>query len=130
MVRLPARAGRPGPDRVLVFQEFDQLLPWKTVRENVLFALTAQSKVATVTLRLPAEVSGATVELDGKALSSSVLGVPIPLNPGKHRLSAAARVAAASRCTIFTRMPTASDGTWSSAEYSKAVHPASRSYAS
>ncbi len=31
---------RPGPDRMMVFQEFDQLLPWKTVRQNVLFALT------------------------------------------------------------------------------------------
>ncbi|HSM92678.1 MAG TPA: ABC transporter ATP-binding protein [Anaeromyxobacteraceae bacterium] len=30
----------PGPDRVVVFQEFDQLLPWKTVEENVVFALT------------------------------------------------------------------------------------------
>ncbi|MGE0592619.1 MAG: ABC transporter ATP-binding protein [Vicinamibacterales bacterium] len=32
---------RPGPDRIVVFQEFDQLLPWKTVRENITFALTA-----------------------------------------------------------------------------------------
>jgi NitT/TauT family transport system ATP-binding protein len=31
----------PGPDRMFVFQEFDQLLPWKTVRENIVFALTA-----------------------------------------------------------------------------------------
>lgn len=31
---------KPGPDRVMVFQEFDQLLPWKTVRENVVFPLT------------------------------------------------------------------------------------------
>ena len=31
----------PGPDRVVVFQEFDQLPPWKTVRENVAFGLTA-----------------------------------------------------------------------------------------
>jgi NitT/TauT family transport system ATP-binding protein len=30
---------KPGPDRVMVFQEFDQLLPWKTVRQNVTFAL-------------------------------------------------------------------------------------------
>jgi NitT/TauT family transport system ATP-binding protein len=30
---------RPGPDRVMVFQEFDQLLPWKTVRENIVFPL-------------------------------------------------------------------------------------------
>jgi NitT/TauT family transport system ATP-binding protein len=29
----------PGPDRALVFQELDQLLPWKTVHENVAFAL-------------------------------------------------------------------------------------------
>ena len=26
-----ATVTRPGPDRVMVFQEFDQLLPWKTV---------------------------------------------------------------------------------------------------
>jgi NitT/TauT family transport system ATP-binding protein len=35
----------PGPDRVMVFQEFDQLFPWKTVRENVVFALTASRKM-------------------------------------------------------------------------------------
>ncbi len=29
----------PGPDRAFVFQEFDQLLPWKTVRANIEFAL-------------------------------------------------------------------------------------------
>lgn len=35
---------KPGPDRVLVFQEFDQLLPWKTVKQNIAFALTASGK--------------------------------------------------------------------------------------
>lgn len=29
----------PGPDRIFVFQEFDQLLPWLTVSQNVCFAL-------------------------------------------------------------------------------------------
>jgi NitT/TauT family transport system ATP-binding protein len=34
----------PGPDRIFVFQEFDQLLPWKTVKENIVFALTASRR--------------------------------------------------------------------------------------
>jgi NitT/TauT family transport system ATP-binding protein len=37
---------KPGPDRVLVFQEFDQLLPWKTVKQNIAFALTASGKMS------------------------------------------------------------------------------------
>jgi NitT/TauT family transport system ATP-binding protein len=32
---------KPGPDRMMVFQEFDQLLPWKTVLENVTFPLVS-----------------------------------------------------------------------------------------
>ena len=31
----------PGPDRIVVFQEFDQLPPWKTVKQNVMFPLLA-----------------------------------------------------------------------------------------
>ncbi|MER3397416.1 MAG: ABC transporter ATP-binding protein [Chloroflexota bacterium] len=29
----------PGPDRAVVFQEFDQLFPWRTVLDNVVYAL-------------------------------------------------------------------------------------------
>jgi NitT/TauT family transport system ATP-binding protein len=37
----------PGPDRVMVFQEFDQLLPWKTVKDNITFALLNGGKCKT-----------------------------------------------------------------------------------
>jgi len=36
----------PGPGRMMVFQEFDQLLPWKTVHQNVMFPLLASSKLS------------------------------------------------------------------------------------
>ena len=35
------RVTTPGPDRIVVFQEFDQLPPWKTVLQNVMFPLLA-----------------------------------------------------------------------------------------
>ena len=35
---------QPGPDRMMVFQEFDQLLPWKTVLQNVMFPLVISGK--------------------------------------------------------------------------------------
>lgn len=36
---------QPGPDRVVVFQEFDQLPPWKTVLDNVMFPLLASKRL-------------------------------------------------------------------------------------
>jgi NitT/TauT family transport system ATP-binding protein len=36
----------PGPDRMMVFQEFDQLPPWKTVKQNVMFPLLASGKAS------------------------------------------------------------------------------------
>ncbi|NJM34127.1 MAG: ABC transporter ATP-binding protein [Rhodomicrobium sp.] len=39
-IRLRGKTVRePGPDRLMVFQEFDQLLPWKTVKANIMFPL-------------------------------------------------------------------------------------------
>jgi NitT/TauT family transport system ATP-binding protein len=52
---LPSREGEvrldgvpvrePGPDRIVVFQEFDQLPPWKTVLANVMFPLLASQRL-------------------------------------------------------------------------------------
>jgi tetratricopeptide (TPR) repeat protein len=49
-----------------------------------------RAKVALVTLRLPDATQNASVSVDGKAVSASVLNVPLPINPGRHRLQAAA----------------------------------------
>ncbi len=47
-IRLKGREiSEPGPDRVMVFQEFDQLLPWKTVKQNIIFALHNGGKTDT-----------------------------------------------------------------------------------
>ncbi|MEA3021350.1 MAG: sulfonate transport system ATP-binding protein [Alphaproteobacteria bacterium] len=46
-IRLKGEVVRqPGPDRMMVFQEFDQLLPWKTVRDNVMFPLMVSGKMS------------------------------------------------------------------------------------
>jgi NitT/TauT family transport system ATP-binding protein len=34
----------PGPDRMMVFQEFEQLMPWKTVLQNIEFPMRATGK--------------------------------------------------------------------------------------
>jgi hypothetical protein len=62
--------------------DVEKLLP--EAREKV------RAKLAHVTLKLPEGVANVSVELDGKALSPSVMGVPLPLNPGSHRLRAMA----------------------------------------
>lgn len=35
---------KPGPDRFMVFQGLDQLFPWLTVKENIIFALRSVNK--------------------------------------------------------------------------------------
>lgn len=74
---LPASEGRilldgqpvtgPGPDRMAVFQEFDQLPPWKTVLDNVAFPLTASRQLDAPRARLHAQDWLARVGLAGFA---------------------------------------------------------------
>ena len=45
-IRLDGRSvDKPGPDRMMVFQEFDQLFPWKTVRQNIMFPLLTAKRM-------------------------------------------------------------------------------------
>ena len=76
---------KPGPDRMMVFQEFDQLLPWKTVLENVMFPLTASG-----TLRGVAARERALSYIDKVNLSAFADSYPHTLSGGmKQRVSIA-----------------------------------------
>jgi sulfonate transport system ATP-binding protein len=47
-IRLDGRiVDAPGPDRMMVFQEFDQLLPWKTILQNVAYPMQKARKWST-----------------------------------------------------------------------------------
>jgi NitT/TauT family transport system ATP-binding protein len=77
---------RPGPDRMMVFQEFDQLLPWKTVKQNVLFALTASGLL---TARAAEERARHYIEMVG--LSKFADAYPHTLSGGMKQRVAIAR---------------------------------------
>ena len=76
----------PGPDRMMVFQEFDQLLPWKTVLENVTFPLRDARKLP----RREAE-ERARHYLDKVHLTRAVDAYPHTLSGGMKQRVAIAR---------------------------------------
>ncbi len=83
------RIGQPGADRMMVFQEFDQLLPWKTVLDNIVFALTASGRLAGAAARERARLYLAKVGLERVAAS-----YPHTLSGGMKQRVAIARAMA------------------------------------
>ncbi|ALM85452.1 ABC transporter ATP-binding protein [Bordetella sp. N] len=89
-IRLDGHAVRePGPDRIVVFQEFDQLPPWKTVRENVAFPLLASR-----TLKRREADERALHYLDKVGLSAFANAYPHTLSGGMKQRVAIARALA------------------------------------
>jgi NitT/TauT family transport system ATP-binding protein len=78
----------PGPDRAMVFQEFDQLFPWKTVRQNLLFALAMTGK------RGPLALASANRSLDMVGLAKMADDYPHTLSGGMKQRAAIARALA------------------------------------
>ncbi|GAK72034.1 putative ABC transporter ATP-binding protein [Agrobacterium rubi TR3 = NBRC 13261] len=76
----------PGPDRMMVFQEFDQLMPWKTVLENVMFPLLVARK-------LPKDEAEALARqyIDKVKLTRAVDSYPHTLSGGMKQRVAIAR---------------------------------------
>lgn len=58
---------KPGPDRLFVFQEFDQLLPWKTVHGNITFALNVTRSHGRADVEEQVHAAISTVGLEGFA---------------------------------------------------------------
>jgi NitT/TauT family transport system ATP-binding protein len=80
----------PGPDRIVVFQEFDQLLPWKSVRDNVAFPLIVAGGLSKAEARDAAGKALAKVGLE-RALDA----FPHTLSGGMKQRAAIARALAA-----------------------------------
>jgi NitT/TauT family transport system ATP-binding protein len=74
---------------MMVFQEFDQLLPWKTVKQNVLFALAASGLV-----RGRAAEERAAHYIDMVGLGKFAEGYPHTLSGGMKQRVAIARAMA------------------------------------
>jgi NitT/TauT family transport system ATP-binding protein len=79
----------PGPDRIVVFQEFDQLPPWKTVLANVMFPLLASRRLPRAEARERALDALAKVGLTGFADA-----YPHTLSGGMKQRAAIARALA------------------------------------
>lgn len=89
-IRLRGQAvNGPSPDRIVVFQEFDQLPPWKTVLRNVMFPLLASGTADRKTAR-----DRALHYLDKVGLAQFANAYPHELSGGMKQRVAIARALA------------------------------------
>jgi NitT/TauT family transport system ATP-binding protein len=93
----------PGPDRMVVFQEFDQLPPWKTVKQNVMFPLLASRSLK----RREAE-ERALHYLERVGLSAFADAYPHTLSGGMKQRVAIARALAMQPSVLLMDEPFAS----------------------
>jgi len=91
---------QPGAGPHLVFQEVDQLLPWKTVKQNVVFALEASGK-----LRGQAADAQAMRYIDKVNLTKFANSYPHTLSGGMKQRVAIARAMAMEPAVLLMDEP-------------------------
>jgi NitT/TauT family transport system ATP-binding protein len=94
---------KPAADRAMVFQEFDQLLPWKSALDNIVFALRAARKIAK-----KEAIDRARLWLSKVGLSGSENSYPHTLSGGMKQRAAIARALALGSKAILMDEPFAS----------------------
>jgi NitT/TauT family transport system ATP-binding protein len=90
----------PGPDRMMVFQDFEQLLPWKSVLANVMFPMVRSGRFDRKTAKERAE---AIIERVG--LGQFRHGFPHALSGGMKQRVAIARALAAEPAILLMDEP-------------------------
>jgi NitT/TauT family transport system ATP-binding protein len=82
-------APEPGPDRAVVFQDFDQLFAWRTIRSNITYALRVARGIRDAAARSRADAMLALVDIARAAES-----YPHELSGGMKQRAAIARALA------------------------------------